>query len=158
MAGHRDHHIPLPAEVLHELARQLDCVPLDAVDARYAEMLLRMDRAAKPEDRVIDNPLKHMDGQVLTPLQLALREDPSNVRTTMQLASSTIQRWSLAPLDPSNRQTSTDAVLMTQRARQLNPEGGEGYLGEYEVRTRVAEMLTFLAEQLEKEVKDDEKK
>jgi hypothetical protein len=36
---HRRHHVPLPAEVLHELARQLDRVPLDAVEARDAELV-----------------------------------------------------------------------------------------------------------------------
>ena len=32
-------HVPLPAEVLHELAGQLDRVPLDAVDAGHAEVV-----------------------------------------------------------------------------------------------------------------------
>jgi hypothetical protein len=32
-------HFPFPAEILHELAGQLDRVPLDAVDAGDAELL-----------------------------------------------------------------------------------------------------------------------
>ena len=32
-------HLPLPAEILHELARQLDRIPLDAVDAGDAEFV-----------------------------------------------------------------------------------------------------------------------
>ena len=32
-------HVPFPAEILHELAGQLDRVPFDAVDARDAEVL-----------------------------------------------------------------------------------------------------------------------
>ena len=39
VARHVAQHVPLPAEVLHELARQLDRVPLDAVDARDAEVV-----------------------------------------------------------------------------------------------------------------------
>jgi hypothetical protein len=34
MGGHVAQHVPLPAEVLHELAGQLHGVPLDAADAR----------------------------------------------------------------------------------------------------------------------------
>jgi hypothetical protein len=33
VGGHVAHHVPFPAEVLHELAGQLDGVPFDAVDA-----------------------------------------------------------------------------------------------------------------------------
>ena len=36
---HVAQHIPLPAEVLHELARQFDGVPFDAADARHIEFL-----------------------------------------------------------------------------------------------------------------------
>jgi hypothetical protein len=32
-------HVPLPAEVFHELARQLDRVPLDAADARHVALV-----------------------------------------------------------------------------------------------------------------------
>ena len=39
VARHVPQHVPLPAEVLHELARQLDRVPFDAVDAGHAEIL-----------------------------------------------------------------------------------------------------------------------
>ena len=39
MAGHALQHVPLPAEVLHELAGQLDRVPFHAVDAGHAEVL-----------------------------------------------------------------------------------------------------------------------
>ena len=34
--GHVRQHVPFPAEVLHELARQLDRVPFDALDAGHA--------------------------------------------------------------------------------------------------------------------------
>ncbi len=37
--GHLAQHVPFPAEVLHELTGQFDRVPLDAVDARYAELV-----------------------------------------------------------------------------------------------------------------------
>ena len=37
--AHAAQHIPLPAEVLHELAGQLDRVPFDAVDAGHAAVL-----------------------------------------------------------------------------------------------------------------------
>ena len=36
---HAGQHVPFPAEVLHELAGQLDRVPFHAVDARHAEVL-----------------------------------------------------------------------------------------------------------------------
>ena len=39
VARHGLDHVPLPAEVLHELAGQLDRVPLHAVDARHAELV-----------------------------------------------------------------------------------------------------------------------
>ena len=39
MSGHVLDHRPLPAEVFHELAGQLDRVPFDAVDAGYAEVV-----------------------------------------------------------------------------------------------------------------------
>src|SRR5205823_13010572 len=36
---HVPQHVPFPAEVLHELAGQLDRVPLDAIDAGDAEVV-----------------------------------------------------------------------------------------------------------------------
>ena len=39
MGRHGAEHIPLPAEVLHELRRQFDCVPLHAIDAGYAHIV-----------------------------------------------------------------------------------------------------------------------
>jgi hypothetical protein len=39
MARHVPHHVPLPAEVLHELAGQLHRVPLHAVQPRDAELV-----------------------------------------------------------------------------------------------------------------------
>ena len=39
MACHRAQHVPFPAKVFHELAWQLDRVPLDAVDAGDAEVI-----------------------------------------------------------------------------------------------------------------------
>src|SRR5579864_6082192 len=36
MRGHARQHVPLPAIVLHELARQLDCVAFDALQSGYA--------------------------------------------------------------------------------------------------------------------------
>ena len=38
MLGHVVHHVPFPAEVLHELAGQLHRVPFHAVDAGHAEV------------------------------------------------------------------------------------------------------------------------
>ncbi len=38
-AVRRANDVPLPAEVLHELARQLDGVPFDAGDAGHAEVV-----------------------------------------------------------------------------------------------------------------------
>ena len=37
--GHVSQHVPFPAEVFHELAGQLDRIPLHAVDAGHAQFL-----------------------------------------------------------------------------------------------------------------------
>jgi broad specificity phosphatase PhoE len=39
MGGHAGEHIPLPAEVFHELAGQFDRIPFDAVDAGHRQFI-----------------------------------------------------------------------------------------------------------------------
>ena len=39
MGGHRRDDVPFPAEVLHELAGQFDCIPFDARNARDAKLI-----------------------------------------------------------------------------------------------------------------------
>jgi hypothetical protein len=48
MAAHFLHDAPLPAVVLHELRRQFDGVPFDAVDAGDASSSTRVSRWCRP--------------------------------------------------------------------------------------------------------------
>ena len=47
-------HVPFPAEVLHELAGQLDRVPLDAVDARHAELVDLREQLVQPVAELVE--------------------------------------------------------------------------------------------------------
>ncbi len=52
--GHACQHVPLPAEVLHELAGQLHRIPLDAVDARDAAMLHAREQMMQPVAELVE--------------------------------------------------------------------------------------------------------
>ena len=54
MPRHAAQHVPLPREVLHELARQLDRVPFDPVDARYAEVLDAREQVVQPVTELVE--------------------------------------------------------------------------------------------------------
>ncbi len=54
MFGELLQHIPLPAEVLHELAGQLDGVPLHAGDARHAQLLHLREHVVQPVAELVE--------------------------------------------------------------------------------------------------------
>jgi tetratricopeptide (TPR) repeat protein len=91
--------------------------------------------------------------RALEPLEQAVKEDPDNVRLLVALSAwyGQLAQYSAGSRDMDPRKL---ALNYARRAREVNPEGPDGYLAEYVTNMNFARRLVQTAEALEKQKPD----
>lgn len=107
-----------------------------------------------PVERGFSDPFRYIRTAIIEPVEKVYREDPENVRLMNQLAVWYGQLWALAPNDESLWKKALSWSVLTRKAA---PESPDGYFSEFDLRRRIATVLTLGAKNLETEKREGEK-
>jgi hypothetical protein len=114
---------------------------LDEARGAYEQALIRVREAVTERASATDKLWQagtYLHQHVLKPLERAAAADPSSAVPPIELANWNGERWRLFPREPG---LGEKAVRYAVRAQQLDPDGKDGYLAEYRLRTAFGERL-----------------
>jgi O-antigen ligase len=98
---------------------------------------LEHEKSSQKKLQALQAPNAYLKNHILTPLIQATTADPGNATPWVELT-----RWygEQAKLYRDGSESSRDTISSARRAQQLDPDGKEGYLAEYQIRIEFAKL------------------